>query len=155
MNALQLQVPQGVEEAAPVALEETHSHIHQGHSLGLNVVAAGAGVFRIQGCALQSVICLQRNSEIEVAQRSMEALESLFSVTKLPPRARRKAKDGAPAAASDASAGILEARRSQNVCISLARLKIGIVGIVNAVISADLEAPHPFLAAPSPICSAY
>lgn len=112
-------------------------------------------MFGIQGCMLRSVIRVQRNSEIEVAQHSMEALESLFSVTKLPPRARRKAKVGAPAAASEESAGILEARRSQNVCISLARLKIGIVAIVNAVVSADLEAPNPFPATSSLICFAH
>ena len=114
-------------------------------------------MFGIQGCMLRSVIRVQRNSEIEVAQHSMEALESLFSVTKLPPRARRKAKEGAgaPAAASEESAGILEARRSQNVCISLARLKIGIVAIVNAVVSADLEAPNPFPATSSLICFAH
>ena len=111
-------------------------------------------MFGIQGCMLRSVIRVQRNSEIEVAQHSMEALESLFSVTKLPPRARRKAKVGAPAA-SEESAGILEARRSQNVCISLARLKIGIVAIVNAVVSADLEAPNPFPATSSLICFAH
>ena len=112
-------------------------------------------MFGIQGCMLLSVIRVQRNSEIEVAQHSMEALESLFSVTKLPPRARRKAKVGAPAAASEETSGILEARRSQNVCISLARLKIGIVAIVNAVVSADLEAPNPFPATSSLICFAH
>ena len=90
------------------------------------------------------MICLQRNSEIEAVQGSMEAVESLFSVTKLPPRPRRKAKDGTAAAASEASAGILEARRSQNVCISLARLKVGVAAIINAVVSADFEVTKHF-----------
>jgi hypothetical protein len=73
-----------------------------------------------------------------------------LSVTKPPPRPRRKVKadegeggEGAAAAALGAgtleAACILDARRAQNVCIALARMKLGAAAVLQAVIAADME----------------
>ncbi len=84
----------------------------------------------------------QRCDAIERAKADVPELETHFSVNKPPPRARRKAKAGGAGDVADSAgaAGILEARRSQNVCITLATMKVGAGAVVDAVAAADTGA---------------
>lgn len=92
-----------------------------------------------------SIELQQRCDDIEKAREAMQSLESLFSVTKPPPHVRRKKKSAAGVAGENTEqvGGILEARRAQNVCITLATMRTSVVAVVDAVVAADTDVLQP------------